>query len=79
MPRRGKDSVLAELGTFPAGVEPYGECMGLLDRFKEADNRREGLVRVRLSQHGCPQCGSMVALELARAHREWHAQFSDAE
>lgn len=48
--------------------------MAFLDRFRGVDDRREGLVKVRLSAHACPACGCMVALDLAREHRAWHAQ-----
>jgi hypothetical protein len=48
--------------------------MGVLDKvgLGKDDDRRRGLVEVRLSQHACPRCGCMVALDLAAEHRSWH-------
>ncbi|MEO6998699.1 MAG: hypothetical protein ABI112_11500 [Terracoccus sp.] len=49
--------------------------MGLLDNLRRggsSEDRKEGLVQVRLSAHACPLCGAMVALDLAREHWAWH-------
>ncbi len=49
--------------------------MGFLDNLRgdgSSEDRKEGLVQVRLSAHACPLCGCMVALDLAREHWAWH-------
>lgn len=48
--------------------------MGVLDKFGpgSSDERRAGLVEVRVSAHACPRCGCMVALDLADRHWAWH-------
>lgn len=47
--------------------------MGFLDNLRGGtDERKEGLVQVRVSAHACPRCGCMVALDLVQEHRAWH-------
>ena len=53
--------------------------MGFLDNLRGGvtDDRKDGLVQVRMSAHACPQCGCMVALDLAREHWAWHDLIED--